>query len=129
MSISSLPVPTEDQEQIWLFEWALMAQGKYPDLAMMHHIPNGGSRHKAEAVKLKRMGVKRGVPDISLPVPRHGCNGLYIELKRTKGGSVTKEQTAWMDALTRHGYMVALCKGWEQARDVIIEYLGGQKIE
>lgn len=127
MKPSDLPVPTEDQEQIWLFEWATLAQGKYPELALMHHIPNGGSRHKAEAVKLKRMGVKRGVPDISLPVPKGGCNGLYIELKRTKGGAVTKEQTAWMDALTQHGYMVALCKGWEQARDVIEQYLGGAK--
>ena len=30
----------------------------------MHHIPNGGKRGKAEAARLKAMGVKPGVSDI-----------------------------------------------------------------
>ena len=44
----------------------------YPDLELLYHVPNGGSRNKAEASKLKRMGVRAGVPDLVLPVPRAG---------------------------------------------------------
>lgn len=78
--------PSEDVEQAQLFAWAAYASGKYPELALMHHIPNGGKRGKAEAARFKLQGVKAGVPDIFLPCARGGCHGLYIELKRVKGG-------------------------------------------
>ena len=39
-----LPIPTESQEQIALFQWAKSVQGKYPELRLLHHIPNGGKR-------------------------------------------------------------------------------------
>ena len=38
--------PTEEVEQVQLFEWAQWASGKYPELGLMHHIPNGGKRGK-----------------------------------------------------------------------------------
>ena len=31
-------------------------------------------------------------------------------------------------ALARQGYQCAICKGWEMARDVIIDYLRGQEV-
>ena len=37
---------TEAQEQSDLFRWADLAKGKYPELTLMFHIPNGGSRNK-----------------------------------------------------------------------------------
>ena len=86
--------PTEDTEQICLFRWAALQSSKYPELALMYHIPNGGKRSKSEAARFRTMGVKAGVPDIFLPVKRSGhwltgpsdmiapYNGLYIELKR-----------------------------------------------
>lgn len=43
--------PSEDVEQAQLFTWAAYASGKYPELALMHHIPNGGKRGKAEAAR------------------------------------------------------------------------------
>lgn len=115
--------PTEEVEQTCLFRWAAYASGAYPELRMLHAIPNGGKRGKAEAGRMKAAGVKAGVPDMCLPVARHGCHGLYIELKRARGGRVSKEQVAWMDALTRQGYRCALCRGWNEARKVIEEYL------
>ena len=30
----------------------------------IHHSPNGGSRHKLEAIKFKKMGVRAGFPDL-----------------------------------------------------------------
>lgn len=78
-----------------------------PELRWLHAIPNGGYRDKVTAGKLKAEGVKRGIPDVFLPLPlnfpppivqimgeplppkRIQFCGLYIELKRpetTKAG-------------------------------------------
>lgn len=114
-------VPTEHWEQTQLFEWAKHR----PELEMMYAIPNGGHRDIRVAVKLKEEGVKAGVPDICLPLPRGGKHGLYIELKRRKYGQISPDQLKWLEALMREGYACAVCCGWEQARSVIEDYLRG----
>lgn len=93
----------------------------------MYHIPNGGKRSKTEAMRFSLEGVKSGVPDICLPVARGEHHGLYIELKRREGGKVSAEQTAWIEALIREGYCAAICRGWEDAAHVILQYLRGVK--
>lgn len=105
--------------------WAAMQSGKYPELNLLYHVPNGGSRHKAEAGRLRAEGVKAGVPDLCLPVARGQYHGLYIELKRQRGGRTSDHQSEWLDALSAQGYKAALCYGWEQAAGTIIEYLTG----
>ena len=119
----SPPVPLESEEQITLFKWARLQSGKYPELSLLYHVPNGGSRHRAEAARLQAEGVKAGVPDLCLPVARGGFHGLYIELKRVRGSRTSDLQVGWMESLMKQGYCVALCKGWEQAAQTIIEYL------
>ena len=79
-----------------------------------------------EAIRFKAEGVKAGVPDICLPVPRGEWHGLYIELKRRERGRVSAEQTAWLEALMRQGYATAICRGWEDAKRVILAYLGAK---
>ena len=116
--------PTEDQEQMALMQWAKFEEGAHPELKLLHHIPNGGSRTKAEAGRFRAMGVKPGVPDLFLPVARGGLHGLYIELKRQEGGRASAAQKGWMKALEDQGYAVHLCHGWEYAKNVILEYLG-----
>lgn len=113
---------SEAQEQKALFEWAEWAVGKYPALALMFHIPNGGSRNKIEAHNLKMQGVRPGVPDICIPVANATYHALFIELKRRRGGKVSDEQRGWIAALNRAGNLAVICKGWEEARDVILEY-------
>lgn len=125
MQKNKMPVPTEAQEQMTLFSWAAMQSGKYPELNLLYHVPNGGSRHKAEAGRLRAEGVKAGVPDLCLPVARGQYHGLYIELKRQRGGRTSDHQSEWLDALSAQGYKAALCYGWEQAAGTIIEYLTG----
>ena len=114
---------TEAQEQVALFEWAERSRGKHPELAMLYHIPNGGSRNPIEARHLREQGVRAGVPDICLPVPNLRYTALYIELKRTKGGRLSDAQAGWLTALQRQGYRATVCAGWEAARDTILEYL------
>lgn len=137
----TLPPPTEDVEQICLFRWANAQQGKYPELALMYHVPNGGKRSKSEAARFRAMGVKAGVPDIFLPVGiqkldsvdrgqytiiRTKYNGLYIELKRQRGGTVSAAQKQWISDLREACYAVEVCKGWEAAATVITSYLEGR---
>ena len=114
---------TEAQEQKALFEWAAYSRRKYPQLDLMFHIPNGGSRDLIEARHMKEQGVKAGVPDICLPVPSGRYTALYIELKRREKGSVSDEQRGWIAALNRVGCKAVVCRGWEEARRVIEDYL------
>lgn len=113
----------EHLHQVALFEWAEVAHTRWPSLGLLYAIPNGGHRNKATAGRLKAEGVKAGVPDICLPVARCRCNALYIELK-APGGRLSKAQEAWFDELTEAGNCVMLAIGWEEARDVILDYLG-----
>lgn len=112
----------EDTEQMWLFDWALLQSGKYPELSLMFHIPNGGKRDVREAARFKRMGVKPGVPDIFLPVPRGKFHGLFIEMKAPKG-KTSEYQEQWLSELAAKGYDTAVCFGFEEARKKILEYI------
>ena len=121
-------IPTEAQEQTTLFQWAGIMYGKWPELRLCHAIPNGGSRNPIEARHLKEQGVKPGIPDLFLPCARGGFHGLYIEMKRRKGGRVSIEQKKAIIALREQGYRVEVCAGWEAARDVIMEYMNAESV-
>ena len=108
------------QQQV--FKWTDYMLGKYPEFALMFHIPNGGSRNKLEAANLKRQGVKAGVPDICLPVPRGKYHGLYIELKYGKN-KVTEKQSWWLKALSKQGYAVKVCYNFDETTKALIQYL------
>lgn len=117
------PAPSEAQEQMALMAWAEWQRAAHPELKLLHHIPNGGSRGKAEAGRFKAMGVKAGVPDLCLPVARGGFHGLYIELKRERTGKASAVQVGWFEALREQGYCVTLCHGWVAASEAIVDYL------
>lgn len=103
--------------------WATLAAGTYPELRLMYHIPNEGKRSVVRGAQMKAEGLRKGVPDICLPVSRHGFHALYIELKRRKGGRLTEEQRGWIDALNRVGNRAVVCYGWDEARTEIEFYL------
>lgn len=115
--------PSEEQEQITVFEWAMLMEKQFPELALLFHIGNGGVRSKSEAVRFKKAGVKAGVPDLFLPVPRGGFHGLWIEMKRRKGGRVSEEQSWWMHELEKQMYRTVVCHGSDEACDVLYNYL------
>lgn len=119
---------SEHQEQAALFAWAQLAQGRWPELSLLYAIPNGGKRSLATASLLKAEGVKPGVPDIFLPVARGGYHGMYIELKREKGGRVSVVQQICLEALKKQGYRCAVCHGWESARTEIEQYLRSERV-
>ena len=115
--------PKEDSEQAMLFNWAKMARGKYPELDLMYAIPNGGYRSIKTAKLMKATGVKAGIPDICLPVARHGFHALYIEMKRRKGGTVSVAQKSMINALAEQGNLAIVCRGMDEAIEALKNYL------
>ena len=114
---------TEEQElQIAFFEWAKWQEQRYPELRLMHHIPNGGYRSKAEAGIFKAMGVKRGVPDVFLPAPRGIYHGLYIEFK-SSNGVPSSDQRELLNSLQEAGYFVCVCNSLDKAISIVQRYL------
>lgn len=112
---------SEDTEQINVASWAAWNERQYPELKWLHHIPNGGSRNKAEAVKLKQMGVKAGVSDLCLPYPKGIYCGLYIEMK-FGDGKHQKTQKEFLTDMAAAGHYVATCYTSEDAVNVLREY-------
>lgn len=112
----------EHVEQSLLFQWADVAVGQRPELAALYAVPNGGHRTKAQAAKLQREGVRPGVPDWVLPVPRGGYAALFGEMK-TPGNYPTPEQRAWHARLTALGNLVVVCRSAEAAQREIERYL------
>lgn len=116
--------PSEYSEQVAVMDWARKNEKVHPALEFLFHIPNGGHRNKVAAARLKRAGVKSGVPDLFLPYPLNGYHGLFIEIKRIKGGKVSDEQREFHSFLGEVGYLVYTCCGAEQTKRVICDYLG-----
>lgn len=114
---------SEEREQMALFAWLDWVAKGVPEAKWVFHIPNGGDRHPAVGRKLRRMGVKAGVPDIFVPVPRGGYHGLWIEMKG-ETGRVKKVQKPWLEFLREQGYRVEVCRGADEAMSAIVEYLG-----
>lgn len=107
-----------------------------PELSLFFAIHNQGHGDRIRGAQAKAEGVKAGVPDMFLPVMRvhpepepyrhvtRPYYGLFIELKKTKKGIVSDEQIVWAGLLSKQGYAVSICKGWIEAANCIMGYLG-----
>ena len=53
---------SEAQHQAYVIKWSQQPsiRRQWPELALLHHIPNGGTRDPVEAKHLKQQGVKSG---------------------------------------------------------------------
>lgn len=116
-------------------------RAQYPELErLMFAVPNGGSRgsNQREAqlngAMMKAEGVKAGVSDIFVAVPRQiqthsGCykgtaHGLFVEMK-TIIGVESDEQKAFGAEVTAQGYAYCVCRGWMQGYATIRAYMDG----
>lgn len=118
-------IPTEHAIQSAFIEWTEVQVRRNPDYAMWFAVPNGGLRHPAVAVKLKKEGVKKGVPDLWWPNPLFGWHGLVIETKN-KRGKVSVEQRDWLRKLAVKGFMVSITFDLEEMIAVSLAYEKGE---
>jgi hypothetical protein len=80
--------------------------------AVAFAIPNGGHRAKREAGKIKAEGGAAGVPDI---FAIHRGQVYFLEMKKLRGGKVSKDQRIMMARLVGAGAICAVANGLEQA--------------
>jgi len=108
-------IPTEHEEQRELVRWFRQTfEG-----VRIFAIPNGGARSRATAGRLKAEGVSSGVPDLFVP-----AWGLWVEMKRSKGGSLSAEQKDWIAYLESVNYWVIVGKGADDAKQQILAFYG-----
>lgn len=120
---------TEHGHQCAVMQWTVLNRKHLPQTRLLYAIPNGGDRARHVGAAMKAEGVKRGVPDLMLPVPVGLYHGLYIEMKipgreRTKDGGRHAEQVTWCRDLIEQGYAVVVAYGWRAAVWALYMYLG-----
>jgi hypothetical protein len=111
--------------QCEIFEWVKLSLVKWPELRLLKGSLNGVKLTIGQATKAKRSGMVRGWPDIQLPVPRNGFNGLFIELKKLGGRNPDPHQEEMLHLLAEYGNACYCCKGSEAAIETIDKYLKG----
>jgi len=113
--------------------WADAQSGALPELDALFHPPNGGARTAKEGARMKKMGVKPGVPDLCLPIVRpvvwkNGdvipAGGLWIELK-SENGRLRDSQRVWRDRLLEHDHCWTLCRSLDAFRAAVTDYIAG----
>jgi hypothetical protein len=86
------------------------------------HIPNEGKRKASTGAKLKRLGLLGGAADIIIfdAPPLHPCaKGVALELKRTKGGSISEEQQTFLEKMGNRGWVTCVAHGANEALDFL----------
>ena len=111
--------PREEDEQIAFVQWCDMLN------IPVIHIPNEGKRSAYMGAKLKRMGLKPGVPDLFVPCAHGGHHGLFIEMK-VGNNKPTENQKEWMRLLSAQGYACTVAYSFEDATKTVGAYMKGE---
>ncbi len=114
-----MAVKTEASEQEAVIQFC-----EYSGIDVIH-IANEGKRSARYGAKLKRLGMRKGFPDLFIPIANNGYHGLFIELKRDVTCKPTKEQLLWTGKLNNAGYYATVCYGADAAIREIKKYFRG----
>lgn len=113
------PRDLESQLQISCVNWFRL---QYPN-CLIYSIPNGGSRNKIEAKRLKAEGVIAGVADLFLMEPRNEYHGFYIEMKYGNTNKQSDNQLQFEKMCNERGYLYRVAKSFEEFVKQINDYL------
>ena len=118
MRTRSLIKISEDSICKTIVEWASL---NAPFDKLLIHVPNEGKRSLGEGRKLKSMGMRKGVSDFFISVPRHGYHGAWIEIK-TLSGTASAHQRDFLTTVAAQGYFAKIVYGLDEALDTIRWY-------
>jgi len=121
----------ESDLQKAIITWSRTKLKVHPELKWLHSVPNGGKRDSRTAQLMVAEGVKAGVLDLHLPVPRGGFHGLMLELKRPGGKCLapSKEQSEYLEFLTEQGYCTIVSNDFNELKNHITNYLQGELVK
>jgi hypothetical protein len=113
----------EDAMQAALFRWLRVTKYRGRPIAdFAWHTPNGGRRNPREAQRFRLLGVKPGVPDVFVAIPRDGSHGLFLELKAGRN-TLTETQLGVQADLLSQGFAVREARSWDEAAQIVAVYL------
>ena len=116
---------SEHEEQKKLIKWWHMfsSSASIPE-ELLFAIPNGGKRDVITASVLKSEGVRPGTPDLLLALDTYKHAGLFIEMKKVKGGVVSDKQRAFAQIIQSNtSYQHKVCCGFDEASRAIKNYI------
>lgn len=113
---------SESTEQMEVMSfWLSYSQKNCLPSYLAWHTPNGGFRSKSEAMRLKKLGVVKGVPDLFFAIPSKGFHGLFVEMKN-KTGRLGIEQENMLASLAEIGYKTGVAFSSSEAIKMIKDY-------
>jgi len=112
----------ESHIQQALIKWARYHRQKYPELNLLHAIPNGAHTTDKNRCRLISEGLLPGVLDLFLPLARHGYHGLYLETK-TEKGKVSDEQRDFIINAFEQDFCCLVYHSWKQGVEYLLWYL------
>ena len=118
---------SEYDEQVAIFKWAMVKSKEYPELKLLNGSLNGVRLSIGAAMKAKAAGMRKGYPDLFLPVPKRNAHGLFVELKQSgkTPSAVSEDQHVWLYLLNKQGYHACVAFGYHEAIDILSWYMGG----
>jgi len=111
----------EDDIQADFFEKVKIFFPTIPE-KLLFAVPNGGNRDPREAKRMKQQGVKRGVADVILLIPKKGYASLCIEFK-TENGKQSDEQKEFQRQAEICGNKYVVVRSVANAIGIVREYL------
>lgn len=110
------PKKLEHQEQVKFIKWF---REKYPKV-LIFAVPNGArfANGPTQWAILKSEGAVAGIPDLMIPDWQ-----VVIEMKRPKGGVVSKEQEEILSYFNSIGWCAVVCNGFDPAKKFIGEFV------
>lgn len=120
--------PSEHAIQSAFVTWCKLNEKRYPGLELAFSVPNAAKRSMALAARMRKEGLRAGVPDWWLPSASWACgqdrfHGLSIEFKSGKG-RLTDAQEKYVKGLREVGWRVEVCRSTEEAIKVVRSYYG-----
>lgn len=95
--------------------------------APFFHVPNDAKRSVGAALRLKAMGMSKGVPDLFIAWPSGEYHGMFVEMKAKEGGRTSPEQREWLDLLNRLGYFAVVAHGAAEAIEYFEQYIAEEE--
>jgi hypothetical protein len=112
--------PTEHQIQKAFFDWLALA---YPGANLVTWAtPNAARRSPQMAAMMKAEGLRSGVPDVFMAMPRGEYHGLFLEFK-SHTGRLTENQKVYVINLRNMGYQVEVVRSFDEARLIVVKYM------
>lgn len=112
----------EELQQIAFFDYCRLVSAQHSAWRLAYHIPNESKASIQRRITLARAGLKKGMPDIHIPVANEKYHSLFIEMK-VKPNKASPHQVEMMCDLIAQGNYACICWSASEAIEVVAKYI------